>query len=90
MSIERRLNKVKRTREEILELFKFLEKLCKLCYGKGYGTSMYGSEASSDLPDMEPIKRSEVMPMRSRIVFCDCERGKTLKADIERNYTPIP
>ena len=48
---------------------------CTQCFGKGYGTSMYGEEGFADFDDDKGYKIAPSI----RMVFCECERGKQLK-----------
>lgn len=57
---------------------------CTNCYGKGYSTYYKpGHTVSTDLPDHLPIKRHQMSNPQSNISFCTCERGKSLKKELE-------
>ena len=64
------------------ELKKFIEKLCKNCYGKGYSTEYVGKTiAHADfIGDQDRVLANE----RILINFCSCERGKQIRSLIKQ------
>lgn len=72
----------RRAKAEIEKLISEVEKAfggCRNCYGKGYATQESAIIGHPDFIGDKGFKKYE-----HKMIFCNCNRGKQLKAELEK------